>query len=611
MANAATFSVQLKDLISGPARAAAGAIASIRKQFQASNQIPGMKVGRGKGGRFEKVTEAGRFHKMFENMKGGDKFDEMAGKVSKVGLWAGTAAAGLAMAKAAAVGLAVVDFTKSVVDMAAFSETSKLAFMSLVHSEEPYNRAIKLAEDYGLGLQDTAMNMQKLLAAQFKVGEAEELIKLTTDLRAIGSSAMQAESAIRAITQIKAKGKLQSEELVGQLAEAGVATTLVFKELSRLTGKSEEDVRGMLKKGAIGAELGIQAIKGAIMAKTNVSAAGEAGKGFADATLGGMLARLSAAPERMFKKIADSVDFILPRVKAVVKSIEVAIASITPGGGMTTFLDNMLHLLEMAVPMAIELGRGFTTGFAAISDAMGVNMPIEELRERFYNFGQSMATVVKWGVYFAKMFIWVVEAVTTKSGMAVLAFVTIGSAVIKLATALGTLGTVFGATAGAGVLGKMGMFGTGLSMLANPFGLVIAGAIAAAAIIWWFWDDIKEVFENIQIALGWKNNTGVGNYASRRKKHEAEPYKALAMPEMPDMASVTAHSATPPPATLQPAVSADDLFSKIDAHYKAAGNTVTIGAVNVSTTGDGRQIGRAVVDTVKSQMGAHDALAGS
>lgn len=299
--------------------------------------------------------------------------------------------------------------TRSVVKMTAFAERSRLALRNLsggaFEGERAFQTAISLAEEYGLEVDKTVASFTKLRAAQFTLGETKELIKLTTDLRAIGATSLEVASAIRAITQIKAKGRLQAEELVGQLAEAGVATTLVYEALSKQLGKTQDEVRKLITAGKISADVGISAITQAVLKKANIQQAGDAGRQFADATLTGLFNRLKAAPGFFVFRVSELLKGDAD-IEGIVRDINRALDTISVTG-VAKFVKEILRLVRDTIPLIQEFATGFGEGFREVLGALrGTEISAAGNREVFRTLGkvvaQAFGIAIRLGSFFAK-----------------------------------------------------------------------------------------------------------------------------------------------------------------------------------------------------------------
>lgn len=335
-------------------------------------------------------------------------FGMVAGGIGTLALGAAGLAKDLAIAavKAAALtlalgGLAAVGLTKMVVEMGAFAERSKRAFTFLTGSKalggEAFETGRKLAQEFNLDVEDTVQSLIKLRSMQFTMPEAIELVKLSTDLQALSGDAEAAKRAITAITQIKAKGRLQSEELVGQLAEANVSTVLVYEQLEKSLHMSRKQVLAALQDGAIDAETGIAAIRKAILAKLKTKEAGAAGKAFATETLTGMWDGLMNAPKQLMLDISEYVDMSpitasIDKLMGSFKNIDRAMVG--------DFVSNMISGLAKALDAVIAFGEGFGSGFHEIAKVMGVTLNTDGVVEFSRKAGKWLAE------FFAKAIGW-------------------------------------------------------------------------------------------------------------------------------------------------------------------------------------------------------------
>jgi tape measure domain-containing protein len=352
VSDAATFVVSLIDKVTGPAKTQAKSLAALQDQIAKTGKLGtiGM-VFKGAGLKAAESTIGAVADKAFS-----------IGKYAALGM----GAAGVALG-----GFLV----KGTVEMAMFEDRTKTAFNSLTGSvaggQKAWQSSLNLSRELGQGVEDTAGAMTHLLAMQFKLPEAEEMVRISADLKAVTGDAHSAERALTAITQIKAKGKLQAEELVGQLAEAGVSTTLVYEQLQKsMNLKSNADVMKAITGGKVSADVGIEAIKNAILHKTHSEKAGAAGEKYAQTTYGGLIGQLKNAPQFLFVRLGEAVAKNLERFKPLVQKVTEAIDNIS-GDQMTRFVGNVLGFMEKLVPLGLEFAAGFGEGFSAMNDAMG------------------------------------------------------------------------------------------------------------------------------------------------------------------------------------------------------------------------------------------------
>lgn len=355
MVDFARFGIALIDKVSAPAREAADELDRIEQKLKKSKTLMALTNSEVK--------------KLASSRVGGkiaSVFDGAAGSVTKFAL------GGAAAATAAGVALGAM-VTKSVVGMGLFADASRRAFASLTGDAQKgslaFDTAVSTAKQLGLDVQTTVGQFQKLLAMQFSLADAEDQVKLAADLQAVGTSAENTQRALVAMTQIKAKGKLQAEELVGQLAEAGVATTLVYAALSKQLGKTEADVKKLISSGKVTADQGIAAIKSAIMAKVHEHKTGEAAERFSQSSLQGLMQRMQGAPNRLWLRVAEGIAGSLSGLGRVMQQIEQYIDNIDAkaiGEFVTTILDGLVQM----VPLAMEFASGFAEGFKELVGGM-------------------------------------------------------------------------------------------------------------------------------------------------------------------------------------------------------------------------------------------------
>ena len=147
------------------------------------------------------------------------------------------------------------------VKFAADMEQTIMAFETLLGSGEAAESMVKDLADFAartpFQLPGITKSTQQLLAYGFT---AESVIPMLTSVgdatSGLGGTEEDMQSIIRALGQMKAKGKVSAEE-VQQLAEKGINA---WKYLSDAAGKSIAEVQDLSKKGALSADAAIQAI---------------------------------------------------------------------------------------------------------------------------------------------------------------------------------------------------------------------------------------------------------------------------------------------------------------------------------------------------------------
>lgn len=321
MSDDANFTLRLINEVTRPAKQATASLRDVRRAMGDLGGSTKMASGTGK---------------QFGNMLSG------LGGVASGAAVAGLAAVGIA-AGAAALGIGIlgVNFAEAAIQAASFAQRSTMALELLTGSGTVAAREFDLvrheAAALGLDVQGTVKTFQKLLAAQFEVGKAKELIRMGSDLQAIGASTEEVSRAMLAITQIKSKGRLQAEEML-QLQEAGISAELVYKALGERLGKTGDELRKMQMKGEIGADVGLAAIMEAVGKKTGAKKAGDAGKKFATGTLEGMANVLRGNVANVFVDIGQAIEPTLVALGARVPKLFENIMANPAVAGLGRFL---------------------------------------------------------------------------------------------------------------------------------------------------------------------------------------------------------------------------------------------------------------------------------
>lgn len=368
--------------------------------------------------------------------------------LSSVGSVLRSVATGALVATAAFVGVAAaaIKVGVDVAGAASRMESLQMGLNMVAHSAEAGGEAMEFAftaaQRYGLGVESTAQSMRKLLAAQFSMGAAKDIVRMSADMKALGADAQEVESVIRAITQIKGKGKLQAEELVGQLGEAGISASLVYDELGKIMGKTSAEVQKLITAGKVDADTGILAIQNAVKAKLGIEQLGDAADA-ASQTLAGTWARLKSSFEAGFLKTSMDAIPALSRLKPVIESV--------------------IDLLQGGKGGAI--GSAITEAIGTVVDVVMDLATPANLKAMVATFRDLVAVVPK------------VVAVVRSVGSALSA---VGSA---FASGVQDGFTMFGASA-AGAAPALSSLATSLVRLAGHFGTVVGvvGTVISAAL---------------------------------------------------------------------------------------------------------------------------------
>jgi len=316
-----TWRVKLDDAISPGARSASGALGALSKKLDEvrkrsssamsldkMTKVGGLDSAIPKLGLFARAVQAAgnAFGSKGANavMAAGRAFDFVGQKAGALkGVLSGLAGVGkMALAAVAALGAVGIGLgiagAKYVFEAQAFKQSTMFAFKNLLGSqaaaEGAWARAKATSLQTGMGLQETAAAMNQLVAVGFKLPQADTLIKQMADLKTLNPSA-NLEGIARAIGQIKNTGRLQGDELM-QLADAGLSTESVYKQLEKQTGKTRAEILKMQAAGEISSEMAIKAIQDSMSAQTG-KAPGELAAEATRKTLAGAFGKLMAVKD--------------------------------------------------------------------------------------------------------------------------------------------------------------------------------------------------------------------------------------------------------------------------------------------------------------------------
>jgi tape measure domain-containing protein len=174
-----------------------------------------------------------------------------------------------------------------------FGQRSVLALTSIMKNsgaaETQFNAVRLEAGRLGLDVPEAVKSFTQLANARFDTSTARDLVRMSADLQALTGDSQSASLALRAITQIKMKGRLQAEEITGQLAEHGISADAVYEQLGKTLGKTREQVLKLQKSGDLSADVAIPAILAAVRSQLGVDQSG----GFAEKMVAGSMSGLA------------------------------------------------------------------------------------------------------------------------------------------------------------------------------------------------------------------------------------------------------------------------------------------------------------------------------
>lgn len=297
-----------------------------------------------------------------------------------IGLAAATAVAGITVA----FGGLVARIAESVVQIAAFRESSLTALRVVLGSSEAAGRtfrnAMTIANQTPLDTADVVRQQQALAVAGFSEREITPLLAASADLgSAFGTNASQGFSF--AIGQIRAAGRLQGQELL-QLQNANVSRQAILESIARQlnlgTGQRGIDAAAQaIRQRRVSDNVGIQAALDAV--RTRLAGGGQLGA-FAQAqsrTIGGAISNLRNAG---FNLIA-SIDFeripAVQKLKDLVVDLTGALSASSGAGrraqqllgaGLNATVNTIRAVVSFgraALPVVLPIARAFGGGFLA------------------------------------------------------------------------------------------------------------------------------------------------------------------------------------------------------------------------------------------------------
>ena len=464
--------------------------------------------------------------------------------------------AGGAVLGIAAIGTAMAAASVSLIGAAgkwalsglAFKEDSITAFKTMLGTQQAAERVFTWANDFAANTpfqtEDVVQQVQKLLVGGFKENQLDTLMKALGDVGAnMGKEKMGQVST--GLVQIKAKGKLQGEEMM-QLAEAGVGQSAIFEALSRNLGISVGAAKAKVSGGQVSGEQGVAAVLEAIRVTQSGGTFGGAMEAKSK-TLTGLMSSLEDIPKNLLFK-ADTGGLLAP-IKALMD-------------GIIKAFDKGKPLFNQGIAMFEHIGRAWGDAFGALGsgDVEGVLGGIMRVTEEFFTAAAP----------FAKGF-----------------FPELMKQVETLLTTMGLSGDAKSIQeTGKSVAQALGIIANGVVLLAKALGFVvkaIAGALDALGLGPKLWGQLADLATTLNGTSAEADQASIEEH--NRKMAEVNAYKAskgLPVRSMVD-------GFTPPTGATAAAVANLDNFGNV-------------AAVNVFVTPDDAEAGKKIANAARGSL---------
>ena len=281
------------------------------------------------------------------------------GALGAIGL---ASAGGAALAAGAYVGGQVVDSVK-LIEGARQRLTASLGSVQAANKE--IKDSVRIAEKT-IFSPESAIESLSQLSTNFKqLDQRRYIFGAIADFATVSGKGEEGmKSAIIAINQIVAKGKLQQEELTGQLGELGLPARKVYDQLAVILGvkgKNDQErtdkVIKLITAGKVGSDAAVQAITQVMRNQAGGGAAGSFAKLNAG-TLEGQISNLKAALKTLF--IINDIDSwpAVEKLKSSLGDISGLFAADSKEGA--DFMKVLKFYANIAATSFIYLGHAMT-----------------------------------------------------------------------------------------------------------------------------------------------------------------------------------------------------------------------------------------------------------
>jgi hypothetical protein len=271
---------------------------------------------------------------------------------------------------------------KFALDAARFKQDTQFAWrFALGGAQEAattYDYASKIANELGTNLNETAGQLKELFSLGFRGREAEMMVQMLADVKAMGGKADPAAIG-NAVMSLK-KNEALSVEMFKPLTELGPgARAKVYDTLAKQLGiKAKDD---FARERAVNAALSTSQLRGqkamdlyskAFLQVTGKDKAGAVGKEFADTTITGSIDKVQNKLTSLFNALKTG-----SAGKMLVDTLQKVAAAIDPS---TESGKRLLSTIEKIVDTGSKLAKEIDVdklidGFTRVSDVVGGLMP--------------------------------------------------------------------------------------------------------------------------------------------------------------------------------------------------------------------------------------------
>lgn len=367
------FILDLIDKTSGPATAAASALAKVEGKLKGLQRAGKLKLDKIIGGERPR-DEIGRFIKGANRggLKGlGDDLGKIGEQLS------GFKDKAMALAPAALIvgGIAVAGAAYAG-KMAAFKEDALFAFTTMEGTQEKglalFTMADNMARSMGVKTTDVVTSLRELMGSGFDANTSKAIVAAQMDIKAFNPAAELGELN-KALAKMAGAQKF-SMEVAESILGAGVDDTVFYEKLQKISGsKSRDDLMKKISAGKVTDQMGLQAMLESVQQKSGGGDLGSLAAKKATTTTSGAIANAEAMFERLFMAIqTGQIGASLAELASVAaKMFDPA----QPGG------QRLLSLIDRIITTATEFFKGFSgddlaSTFDTVSSAIGAVLDV-------------------------------------------------------------------------------------------------------------------------------------------------------------------------------------------------------------------------------------------